>query len=1262
MWNDLTVREHIRIFNRLKSPNKYDTEDEIDDLIEEIDLERKADAESKTLSGGQKRKLQLGMMLTGGSAVCCVDEVSSGLDPLSRRKIWDILLQERGSRTIILTTHFLDEADVLADYIVIMSKGTLRATGSSVELKNTLGGGYRVHLHIGLSHDLIPVIDGVHSTRMFDLVTYYARSSGEAAFIVRTLESVGVDDYEVSGPTIEDVFLNLADEIKDDGDTPSTWSSDATTLDTKTPATLESKNLFLDRQQQPKALDLRPGSYVSTWKQGYYLFRKRQTLFRRNWVPYLICFLIPVVAAGILTKLVSFDNTPLCAPATPPDAYYQNSANQDHYYVSSGPASKLQPNANMTGFLLDAFTPYITPENEANITSMLRFSKLNVLNSSQTFQDTIDIQHGFVFPGGVYFGDDTSPPIITYMAAYNFYSALWAQNIFNRHTMNISIYTQYREFEYPYIPGTGDSLQVIAYFALICCAVPAFFALYPTYERLRHVRGLEYSNGVRPVPLWLAYLLFDWAIMLVSMLLAVVMFMTLSGIWYYPGYLFVVLMLYSLASIQLAYIVSLFAKGQLAAFAIAAGGQALFFLLYFVAFLSVITYLPISKIDYYVLVQHYTTAILLPSGSLIRAFFVAMNVFSVTCEDNKLSEDPAGMNRYGGPIFYLLTQSVIYFLFLIWHDSDSILNMLKTSKQKTIVSEDGYFDEETVKEVTKAKTKADGLRIINLTKTFGKNTAVDNVTFSVGRGEVFALLGPNGAGKSTTISLIRGDIRADIRNGGQIFVDDILTSKNRAKARLHLGVCPQFDAIDQLSVEEHLRFFARVRGVKDVDHNVNAIIKAVGLDNFRGRMAPTLSGGNKRKLSLGIALMGNPSVLLLDEPSSGMDAAAKRVMWRTLAGVTTGRAILLTTHSMEEASALAFRAGVLAKRMLALGTIDYLRHVHGDAFYVHLVTKTAPHTSEEEMGHLRDWVVTWFPGAIVEQKTFHGQLRFAIPPGSKIVLQRPRRLPSYKSIASAKSRSSLRRRDSDANSNSGIGALIMLLEENKAWLGLEHYSVSPTTLDQVFLDIVEKHNVEEENNTKIHKKGGLFFGIGGGKKRRREEERARRKGKMGDEKEREMKDMTHARADGSSAGIVNNASDIDVDNEWRTVHGEPEEEPRLHTARESESKSHRPEPNELERDIEQDWNSVQWDNRLQEKHGHAHGHSNGSVRHSKEKQNFGSHRFGHRKSESVDLDGAQEWLELSSRKKEKKLRRQSELEREEKERVEREWEELNRER
>jgi ABC-type multidrug transport system ATPase subunit len=315
---------------------------------------------------------------------------------------------------------------------------------------------------------------------------------------------------------------------------------------------------------------------------------------------------------------------------------------------------------------------------------------------------------------------------------------------------------------------------------------------------------------------------------------------------------------------------------------------------------------------------------------------------------------------------------------------------------------------------------------------------------------VFALLGPNGAGKSTTISLIRGDIKPD-RNGGDVLVEDISVNKNLAAARANLGVCPQFDAMDQMTVREHLEFYAKVRGIEDVEHNVRAVMQAVGLESFATRMAHALSGGNKRKLSLGIALMGNPTVVLLDEPSSGLDAASKRVMWKTLEATVPGRSILLTTHSMEEADALAGRAGILARRMLALGTPDNLRHRFGDALHIHLVSSTAPRTSHEEMARITDWIRQTLPSADVDEKTYHGQIRFSV------------RASQVLAATSGRKEEEITSKDEDL-SQSAIGHLVVLLEENKQQLGIGHYSVSPTTLDQVFLSIVGQHNVKEENS------------------------------------------------------------------------------------------------------------------------------------------------------------------------------------------------------
>lgn len=422
----------------------------------------------------------------------------------------------------------------------------------------------------------------------------------------------------------------------------------------------------------------------------------------------------------------------------------------------------------------------------------------------------------------------------------------------------------------------------------------------------------------------------------------------------------------------------------------------------------------------------------------------------------------------GGPILYLIVQFFLLMIFLIWWDSGGRITLFKRkkaphSKEDPETSESQ--DPEVFEELSRVTTGNDGLRALHLNKAFAENIAVDDVTFGVEKGETFALLGPNGAGKSTTISLVRGDLRPSF-NETEVFVEDKSIIHQRVAARNHLGVCPQFDAMDQMTVLSHLRFYAKVRGVPDVDHNVAEVMRAVGLQMYKNRMAAKLSGGNKRKLSLAIALMGNPSVLLLDEPSSGMDAAAKRVMWRVLGSITQGRALLITTHSMEEADALAKRAGIMARRMLAMGTTDQLRRRHGDAYHVHLVHKDAPHTSNEEMDRVKNWVRTNLPNADMDERTYHGQLRFSVP--NAPIDKEASTSVTHKGAAVTE----------QAAEGKGISALFHLLESSQQELGFAYYAVQPTTLDQVFLNVVRKHNVEEENS-KEHKgkKRGVWSAI-----------------------------------------------------------------------------------------------------------------------------------------------------------------------------------------
>ena len=222
------------------------------------------------------------------------------------------------------------------------------------------------------------------------------------------------------------------------------------------------------------------------------------------------------------------------------------------------------------------------------------------------------------------------------------------------------------------------------------------------------------------------------------------------------------------------------------------------------------------------------------------------------------------------------------------------------------------------------------LRLKNLHKSFGDVVAVDGLTGEIGRGEVFGLLGPNGAGKTTTISLITGLLTPD---EGTIEIDGAGPISN-PRARMALGVAPQALALyDDLSARENLEFFGQLYGLAsgELRARTDAVLDAVGLAARQKDRAETFSGGMKRRLNLAVALLHDPPVLLLDEPTAGVDPQSRNnILDMVRAFKQAGKTVVYTTHYMEEAQKLCDRVGIIDKgRMLAIGSVDQLIHAHG---------------------------------------------------------------------------------------------------------------------------------------------------------------------------------------------------------------------------------------------------------------------------------------------------------------------------------------------
>ena len=202
------------------------------------------------------------------------------------------------------------------------------------------------------------------------------------------------------------------------------------------------------------------------------------------------------------------------------------------------------------------------------------------------------------------------------------------------------------------------------------------------------------------------------------------------------------------------------------------------------------------------------------------------------------------------------------------------------------------------------------------TGLFSNTVAVHNASFGLDFGDCFALLGVNGAGKTTTCKSLTNE---EVPTSGDVSVGGFNILSQFSKARRLIGYCPQHNTLfESLTVIENLLFFARVKGIASNIRTklVNRTIEVMNLGEHVNKEAGTLSGGNKRKLQVAIAIIGNPSIVLLDEPSAGMDPEARRFMWSVVAGLSAKRkkcAVILTTHSMEEAEALSSKMGIMVK-------------------------------------------------------------------------------------------------------------------------------------------------------------------------------------------------------------------------------------------------------------------------------------------------------------------------------------------------------------
>ncbi|EPE27975.1 P-loop containing nucleoside triphosphate hydrolase [Glarea lozoyensis ATCC 20868] len=1023
-WDTLTVSEHIQIWRELKTAafDDFSEGSQDDDVAAECDIVDKLNARAKTLSGGQMRKLQLAISFVGGSNVCCIDEASSGLDPLSRRNIWNIIQKGHARRSILVTTHFLDEADVLADHIAIIHKGQMVCEGAPTSLKARFGDAYIIR----------------SNTETSDEHLWEAADSSEATRKVLELESQRqTDSYNVVFPTLEQVFLKVTSSsgtaVQQAGGDGIVGERIETTLDTNEDSNHE------EESKGAAGIDLDVGQSIGFLRQVAALYHKRFVLLtqKAGWISYGINLAIPIIIAAALAKYIRrFDHLQTCAAN---DEALRNGSLSDSSYSFGGPSyAPLQSGYGATIYAYDKPSALLGPPSEFQgavqedlyISDIGYFTYISTNNygtsgpdpSTETAANATSARNNTLSTRAFVSSEDE---MVARLASYStsmsdYYKApsvaIFAptpdSSVFYYNTEQYSTSLDKVVIGFDYLTNrianstttTGQAKQIVTsirtmrhatnnsnFFGLPIgvLLVIAFIGcvstsvIYPTFEKINRVRALQYCNGVSPAALWVAYWAFDMQFIIVQTI--IVWSLTFAGsvapVWYAPNYLFGAFILFGVASYLGCYALSLFVKK--AAFAIAAGTHVLLFVIYIVAYVAVQEVGGQNEQAAYESLQ-YGLGLTSPAANLARALFLATNSYGVLCGKYGTADTSNGFAyvRYGAVYANLLIQILFLMIFLVIYEYGSAdwlrrtftMNRGMPPRLQHIVesSEASAAAEKSIQtSTTPSVASSDILVVSHITKYFNKLFAVEDVSFSITSNSTLALLGGNGAGKTTIINMIRNEL---IPACGTIHLDGINVLAEPHKARLLMGVCPQDDAVDNLTVHQTLKFYATVKGLKNIEGNVTKVLAALNITTFAHHSVRALSGGTKRKLSVAIALLGNPRVLLLDEPSTGQDAGAKRILWKALKDIRADRAILLTTHSMEEAEALATSVAIIGTKMLATGTLSSLQEAHGGAYMIRAV-RSANTTSAQvhEMINLK------FEGRVSNYLDGHGQVSFCLP-------------------------------------------------------------------------------------------------------------------------------------------------------------------------------------------------------------------------------------------------------------------------------------------
>lgn len=921
LLDTITCIDQLTMVAQFSGLGKEQAEAEAKKMLAHLGIDQKANDVPSVLSGGQRRRLSVALATIGTSTMLFMDEPTTGLDPLNRRRIWELLRQlRRQGRTIVLTTHSMEEAEALGDTIAIMNKGKLQANGTSVELRKHYGPWY----HLAC---IRTAADGSSKYDPSELLKFIQSSVPNAEVLANQgsmisfnlpIESIknfpdlldgldtekdsfGISSFRVSPSTLDDVFMRLAasareeDEQKEKGDVETGLSpSGSVRFVSQEKGAVDAENFdFVLKPDRP---------------------RQVKTMLR-----YIA---INMIRTGDLIIILFFNVILFNSLA----AAIQVAFIQD----TSDDPSVLDPSELALNY------GAIFPLNQSEAEAFLN-PRAAVFVNSQDPAGSLGIFNGLKI---VSFFEQINEAAaeISSTIRYNQYTAtanglesavqlIYAQTTKNI-TQPVATLQPWRDVAQTNDQFATNSLHLAAIGVGSLSIGPAADILASKYSRVREALLLA---GLSKPMYWLSYIVVHHLAVLLGLVIGYIILYAagLAAVTESSPLVYVIYWIVATPCLVFyGYFWSTFynykQRGDAVGFWIC---TLMLFPWAIVSFAFSEPNLPFEN----------AMTVLFPGYGAFR-LYAYFQVAAYNDVPPTLEESFEWDFGYSQVLLYTFISTVLFGTYMYIHEFIGFKRLIRlccSLGQNKIQSEISFeslkaVDEQNVQDVmagilpkpvtaypadvNKANCE---VWTENAGKVFNGIHAVSNASLGTQKGEIFGLLGPNGAGKTTLIKSISG-IDGYRLDEGVAWVHGINTQTSLGKARAQMGVCPQFDTLNPVfSPRELFTLFSRLRGIPEekIEALVQLFIKDLELEEKADSWTKNLSGGQKRKTSIGLSMVGNPPAVFLDEPSTGIDPATKHAIWDFLlqSSNPAGRSVLLTTHSMEEADALCSRLSIMVQ-------------------------------------------------------------------------------------------------------------------------------------------------------------------------------------------------------------------------------------------------------------------------------------------------------------------------------------------------------------